>query len=162
MFSLFHPGTHNLSQCQKKQATLCSDFRGGLWTFLAILALCAARQYGGSSGPLHTFLSVPWDVTNQVRQPLPERFVGDNFFLRRPIATEGDSSGKVGTLFLIVYFLELCQTLAFCSSCVHEVLQECKSKQKQFQDSKATIAQVVRGWQLFPKAARCHRRRQFR
>ena len=41
MFSLFHPGTHNLSQHQKKQATLCIDFRGGLWTFLAILALCA-------------------------------------------------------------------------------------------------------------------------
>ena len=30
MFSLLHPGTHDLSQCQKKQATLCSDFRGGL------------------------------------------------------------------------------------------------------------------------------------
>ena len=26
MFSLFHPGTHNLSTCQKIQATLCSDF----------------------------------------------------------------------------------------------------------------------------------------
>ena len=26
MFSLFHPGTHNLSRCQKIQATLCSDF----------------------------------------------------------------------------------------------------------------------------------------
>ena len=45
MFSLFHPGTHNLSQIQKKQATLCSDFRGGLWTFLAILALCAPHYY---------------------------------------------------------------------------------------------------------------------
>ena len=27
MFSLFHPGTHNLSQCQKIQGSLCSDFR---------------------------------------------------------------------------------------------------------------------------------------
>ena len=26
MFSLFHPGTHNLSQHQKKLATLCSNF----------------------------------------------------------------------------------------------------------------------------------------
>ena len=33
-----------------------------------------------------------------VRQPMPKWFVGDNFFLRQPVATEGDSSGKVGTL----------------------------------------------------------------
>ena len=26
MFSLFHPGTYNLSRCQKIQATLCSNF----------------------------------------------------------------------------------------------------------------------------------------
>ena len=76
---------------------------------------------------------------------MPKRFVGDNFFLRRPIATEGDSSGKMGTLFLTVYFLELSQTLAFCTSWDHEVPQGSKSKQKQFQDSKATNAQVVRG-----------------
>ena len=85
--------------------------------------------------------------------------MGDNFFLRRPTATEGDSSGKVGTLpqtsnrcmlgmpsthfrdrvnyfanfiELQTYFLELSQTLAFCTSCDHEVLQDCKSKQNNF------------------------------
>ena len=47
--SHFYPKTHNLSQHQNKQATLCSDCRGGLWTFLAISALCATGNGGKAS-----------------------------------------------------------------------------------------------------------------